>query len=262
VPVGGVLEELKDGLKKVPRPDFITLTGSGEPTLHSGLADVILGVRKITSLPVAILTNASLFYEDEVRKACSLADVVLPSLDAGDEETFKLVNRPAPGLTFQTFLDSLKTFWLGYSGQIWLEVFVIHPVTDCTAAVMKIARAARMFHPDWIHLITAVRPPAEDFVKEVPDNDLVRFAEFFSPRAQCMYSASSISTGVHPTAESVIEILKRRPCTLESMAGILNLPPVEIIKYVDEMKSRGVLTSSRRGESIFFSATSDETAKT
>jgi len=262
VAVADVLRDLKSALEKTPDPDYVTLSGSGEPTLHSRIGAVIEGIRAITTLPIAVLTNGTLFSDEKVRSECNLADVVLPSLDAGDEQTFKIVNRPAAGLTFQGLLKGLTAFRRGFKGQIWLEVFLVGGVTDNSAAVGKIARAAASICPDRIHLNTAVRPTAEGFVQPDSVTDLKRYADFFDPRAEFAFPLSSKSSGIGILDEHLLDILKRRPCTLESMAKILNLPPVEIIKYVDEMESRGLLVISRRGENIFFSAVPEETVKT
>ena len=261
-PVADVLRDLKNALEKTPDPDYVTLSGSGEPTLHSRIGAVIEGIRAITTLPIAVLTNGTLFSDEKVRSACSLADVVLPSLDAWDEETFKTVNRPAAGLTFQGLLEGLTSFRRSFTGQIWLEVFLIGGVTDSNAAVSRIARAAASISPDRIHLNTAVRPTAEGFVQPVSVPGLKRYADFFDPRAEFAFPLPSKSSEIGILDEQLLEILKRRPCTLESMAGILNLPPVEIIKYVDEMESKGLLAISRRGDNIFFSAAPEEMVKT
>ena len=253
VPVDEILGDLERYLKNIPRPDFITLSGSGEPTLHSGLRDIIIGIRTITTLPVAVLTNGSLFNDKDVREACSLADVVLPSLDAGDEDTFNKINRPAEGLTLHSLIDGLTDFWLDFGGRIWLEVFLVPSVTDNEDSVKKIARLTELFRPHWIHLNTAVRPSTEESVKPVSDADMKRFARFFKPEAQCVFSskANHVTPGV--PIEKLHETLKRRPCTLTDMAGILNVPPVEITKYIEEMMSEGKLDVIRHGENTYFS---------
>lgn len=259
--VADVLYDLEQALEKTPDPDFITLSGSGEPTLHSEIGAIIKGVRQITALPVAVLTNSSLLNDEKVRAACSLADVVLPSLDAGDEETFNAVNRPVPGLTFQSLLDGLVAFRRDFRGQIWLEVFLIPSVTGNDTVVRKIARMAKTFRPDRIHLNTAVRPTAEGFVQPVPVSELQRYAIFFNPGAEFAFQLPSKRSGSGLLAGHLLEILERRPCTLEGMAGILNIPPVQITKYLDGLVSKGQLEMSRRGSDIYFSAVPERAAK-
>ena len=256
VPVTDVLFQLKNALKKVPRPDFITLSGSGEPTLHSRLGDIIRGIRSITSLPVAVLTNGSLFYDSKVRRDCALADLVLPSLDACDEETFQEINRPVSGMTFHDLIDGLMAFWREYTGQIWLEVFLLHPLTDSDHIVKKIAHLTRSFRPDWIHLLTVCRPPSESCVQAVSRARLERFSRFFEPRAQCVFSTSSLRKGPEPALVEVQNILKRRPCTLEDLTGILDIPPVEIFKYVNRLMSEGHVINIRHNKNLYYRAES------
>ena len=103
-----IIAEVRQKLKTVPRPDYITLSGSGEPTLHAGIGEIIDGIQRITDVPVAVMTNGSLFYDPEVRRACLHADLILPTLDAGDEETFQAINRPAAGLTLARVAEAAK----------------------------------------------------------------------------------------------------------------------------------------------------------
>ena len=102
VPEKEVLEELKaflkDGSSSV---DYLSLGGSGEPTLHSKIRSIIKGIKEITDIPVAVITNGSLFCKKEVRDDLLRADVVLPSLDAVSPEIFKKINRPNARLSVE-----------------------------------------------------------------------------------------------------------------------------------------------------------------
>jgi wyosine [tRNA(Phe)-imidazoG37] synthetase (radical SAM superfamily) len=120
LPVEAVLAELKSRLADGLEADFITIGGSGEPTLHSRLGALIDGIKKLTSIPVAVLTNGTLLYKKDVRADCAKADVVLPSLDAADEQTFRRINRPRSGLTVEQLISGLCAFRSEFTGQIWL----------------------------------------------------------------------------------------------------------------------------------------------
>ena len=102
VPLEDVLDEVKEKLST--RPDYITLSGSGEPTLFSPLGDLIVGIKSMTGIPVALLTNGSLLWQADVREAIRDVDLLIPSLDAGDEAMFRRVNRPHGGLSFEQML--------------------------------------------------------------------------------------------------------------------------------------------------------------
>jgi wyosine [tRNA(Phe)-imidazoG37] synthetase (radical SAM superfamily) len=251
-----VLYDLKRALQVIPRPDLITLAGSGEPTLHSGIGDIILGIRSFTPIPVAILTNGSLLGNINVQRDCSLADIVLPSLDAGDEDTFQKVNRSAPGLSFRSLLDGLNDFRRAFKGQIWLEVLLLRGITDNDASVRQIAGCAGEICPDRIHLNTAVRPTAEKSARAVPLSELERFTVFFKPTAQVAFRPITNAEKPGLPLERVLETLGRRPCTLEELAGIMQISPVEVIKIIEKMLQRNELNVVRRGQDIHYTAAS------
>ena len=97
-PLRNVLKELEAHLPS--EPDWITIAGSGEPTLHSGIGSLIKAAKAITDTRIAVLTNGSLLWLPEVRDALCGADLVIPSLDAGEERLFRHVNRPHRDITF------------------------------------------------------------------------------------------------------------------------------------------------------------------
>ena len=128
VAIEPVISELKSRIAKGLQADFITISGSGEPTLNSRLGDLIGEIKKITNIPIAVLTNGTLFFDASVRADCAKADVVLPSLDAGDEATFQKINRPHKDISIEKLISGLCQFRREYKGQIWLEVFFIEGI--------------------------------------------------------------------------------------------------------------------------------------
>jgi len=137
VPIDIVIDQLKAKLSS-NKPDCITLSGSGEPTLFSQLEELISRIKDITDIPVAALTNGSLLWLPEVRKALKSADMVVPSLDAGSSRIFQYVNRPHLDITFSKMLQGLVEFRRDYSGQYWLEVFLLAGVTTPEAEVNRL----------------------------------------------------------------------------------------------------------------------------
>ena len=115
VPMDAVLDELKRKLET--RPDYITLSGSGEPTLYSRLGEIIGRIREITDVPVAVLTNGSLLWKKEVREEVAMADLVLPSLDADNDYNFRFINRPHPDISFDQLIEGLIEFRSEFTGQ-------------------------------------------------------------------------------------------------------------------------------------------------
>ena len=118
--------------------DYLTLSGSGEPTLHAEFGRVLAFLRD-QPIPSVLLTNGTLLNLPEVREAAALAQVVKVSLSAWDRKSFEWVNRPHPQLAFESFFDGLKQFRNGYDGQLWLEVFLLTGINAMARDVEKIA---------------------------------------------------------------------------------------------------------------------------
>jgi wyosine [tRNA(Phe)-imidazoG37] synthetase (radical SAM superfamily)/predicted Fe-Mo cluster-binding NifX family protein len=174
VPVHKVLAEVRAALGS--EPEWITLAGSGEPTLHCGLGAVIKGIKQLTSTPVAVLTNGSLFWQPQVRDDLAAADLVMPSLDAPDAALFRRVNRPHHAIGFGRMVDGLGRFRRKFRGLYWLEVFLLDGVTSSDADVERLAALADGIAPDLVQLNTVARPPAEPTAAGVPAQTLERLA--------------------------------------------------------------------------------------
>jgi wyosine [tRNA(Phe)-imidazoG37] synthetase (radical SAM superfamily) len=182
VPLEDVLDELEERLPY--GPDVITLSGCGEPTLHSRMGELIDRIKKRTTLPVAVLTNSSLLWQDEVRAQLLRADVICPSLDAGDEETFRAVNRPHRGIAYEEILYGLHQLRHQFRGQMNLEILLLESFTATEEHVAKLAQRARAIHPDRIQLNTTTRPHAGRTVIPVPARRLAELADLFDPPAE------------------------------------------------------------------------------
>ena len=165
VPVRQVLAQIKRALAGGQKIDCLTFSGSGEPTLHSGLGRIIAGIKRITAIPVVVLTNSSLLSSPKTRRDLRAADIVVPSLDAVTPSVFAKVNRPHPSLNVAKIIDGLVRFRKEYKGQIWLEVMLVEGVNDGLSHFKKLKDAIALIKPDKVQLNTVVRPPAEKFAR-------------------------------------------------------------------------------------------------
>jgi wyosine [tRNA(Phe)-imidazoG37] synthetase (radical SAM superfamily) len=257
-PVTEVLAEVKDKLNEGVAPDHITLAGSGEPTLHQRLDDIILGIKEISDVPVALLTNGSLLYRPKVREACGLADVVLPSLDAPDERVFERINRPNTEITFDRLIEGLTKFRDEYGGPIWLEVFMIQGLNTSDESLGEFVRLFDEIRPDKIQLNTVVRPTAESNVAPVTAADLERIAAKFGERAEVVadFPGTSAVTRVYgepsATQQSVLEMLQRRPCSVDDIAYGLAVSPTEARQCVRELLAAKAITVKKLHGSTFY----------
>jgi len=241
VPLDDVLAELKDNLST--RPDYITLSGSGEPTLYSRLDELIEGIRSMTDIPIAVLTNGSLLWDREVADTLMGADLIVPSLDAGSEAIFRAVNRPHDEISFDRMMQGLIEFRREFQGQYWLEVFLLAGHNAIAAEVEKLVDCVNRINPDRVQLNTATRPPAEDYAATVQRSDLNQLAEMFDPPAEVIADFR----GVHQHSEfaagrqGVMDLLRRRPCSIEDVADGLGMHRNEVVKYVEELTDQKLL---------------------
>ena len=256
VPVEPVLAELKDRLTEGLQADFITISGSGEPTLNSRLGELIDGIKKITDIPVAILTNGTLLYKQEVRADCVKADVVLPSLDAGDEQTFQKVNRPHKDISIEKLIDGLCEFRNEFSGQIWLEVFIVEGLNTDNEQIAKIKNAIERIRPDKVQLNTAVRPTAQMGVKRVDAEKLQVIATRLGEKCEVVADFLPGRCGklTESKAEDVLSMLKRRPCSLNDICSGLGIHRNEALKHITHLQQQGFVHSERKDGTTFFKA--------
>ncbi len=228
VPTAAILTELDAWLELKQPLDFITLAGSGEPTLHARfgeILDFIAGQKLVRS---ALLTNSTLLFLPEVRAAAARADVVKATLSAWDQSSFAAVARPHPDLRFERVLDGLRHFRDEYPGAIWLEVFLVPGVNAALEQVKRIAALAQTIRPDRIQLNTAVRPTAERQVQALSPEMLQELTSFFSPMAEVIARFSGTAQReARASLDSIMAMLRRRPCTAEDVAHSFSLAAAE-----------------------------------
>jgi len=189
------------------------------------------------------LTNGSLLWREDVRRQLMHADLVLPSLDAGDRLMFSTINRPHPDITFEQMLDGLVAFREEYRGEYWLEVVLLAGYTAIPTEVRKIADIARKIKPDRIQLNTVVRPPVEDYAYAVDRPCLEELAELFEPRAEVIAEMVRAEWPAQQAAacESVLQMIRRRPCDLEDIANGLGVHRNEVLKCIQELNDHALL---------------------
>jgi wyosine [tRNA(Phe)-imidazoG37] synthetase (radical SAM superfamily) len=221
--VAEIIRELEDYLADPPAPpDYVTMAGSGEPTLNSGIGEIIAAVKKLTATPVAVLTNGSLCYLPEVRAEMAAADVILPSLDAGREETFRRINRPHPTLTLELVVSGLRALRREYAGQIWLEIMVLKGLNDSEEELTCLKGLLRDIAPDRVQLNTAVRPVADPAAQALTKEAMERVAAFLGEGSEVVAAAiASAPERLGVEDHEVLEMLARRPMTARQVAQAL-----------------------------------------
>ena len=254
VPVDGILEELGARLAENPDLDFITLSGSGEPTLNSDIGRLIDGIKEMTDVPVAVLTNGTLLTDPEVRAELANADVVAPSVDGVSRAAFERVNRPHESLDPAVIADALVAFAREFRGKIWLEVVFVEGLNDDSGEVDRIAGIIDDVKPDKVHVNTVVRPPAAPHARALTQERLEEIAERFGPTAEVIAGPAgpSQSAVAGDASGVVVAMVARRPVTAIDVARATGMSVAAAAEMLNQLVENGVLSVVRHGESLYY----------
>lgn len=203
--------------------DWITIIGSGEPTLHSELGQLILDIKQRTPLPVAVMTNGALLFRPKVRRELMAADAVIPSLDAGESLLYRKINRPWPKLTFKRHVAGMRAFSREYAGKLWIETMLIAGLNDNDQALFELRDCLKEIEPDEIHINIPIRPPAETWVEAPPPARLERARQILGESARVVHKPTHMAdlSTLPRLEETIQEIITRHPMTEEELNEVL-----------------------------------------
>jgi wyosine [tRNA(Phe)-imidazoG37] synthetase (radical SAM superfamily) len=226
--------------------DVLTFSSAGEPTLYEPIGELIREIkRQFRPLPLVVLTNGSLLWDPKVRDALLSADRVVPSLDAVTEEVFQSLNRPHPGLDPALILEGLKAFRKDFRKQLHIEVMLVAGLNDHPEELKKIRSVIDSLGPDQVELNTVVRPPAD------PDSRGLSAAEMEAVRGSFPADKTEIIgrfkgfRGIERDLNidrRVLDMVRRRPCTVEEMAASLGVPLDELKQTITELIEKEHIT--------------------
>lgn len=253
VPVRKVLDELTKRLEIIT-PDAITLSGSGEPTLYSEIDKVIASIKRITGTKIAILTNGSLFWQEEVRQRVCGADIIMPTLTTAFEETFRIIHRSHPALSLEIIIEGLRHLRQIYDGQIFLEVFFLAGINDSEKELEGLREVIEVISPEKIQLNTVVRPPADQSAILLDMERLKELRNFFGEKAEIIAEAPLRKTWGKrdPTVESILEMAKRRPLRASDIARLFNMSLEEAEGVVKGLEIKGTLRQQKHLGEVYY----------
>ena len=237
-PANEILAEVKEVIAEYPNLDHITISGSGEPTLNIKIGDIIRGIKRMTNIPIAVLTNGTLLNDPEVRRDLMDADIVSPSLDAVSTEIFEKIDRPNPNLRIDFIIEGIKTFRREFKGRMWIEILFVKGMNDFDEEVFKMKQVLDEIQPEIIHINTVTRPPAYSIAQGVEENRLKEIQKILGDRSEIV----GISKEIHETREhtfdkqAILALLKRRAMTVDQMIKSLGVQKEEIIEWLNQLE--------------------------
>jgi len=257
VPAEDIIRELQDYFRTQKNPDFITFSGYGEPTLNSEIGTIFDYLkREKPEVPIAVLTNGTLLFEKEVREAIMRADLVLPSLDSATEEGFKRINHPVKTISLRQYIEGLVTFRQEFTGQIWLEVFILPGYNDSITDLDALKKELLRIKPDKIQLNTLDRPGTVSGLRSATRQELQSIIDYWDlPNVEIIAAAlerTKMASYRKDVENVIVETINRRPCTLDDLSKILGLHVNELNKYLDALEASGKVHTERQDRGLFY----------
>lgn len=218
--------ELKEIIDKHPKIEYITIAGSGEPTLHKSLDKIILNIKKITQnkIPVCVITNSSLLYRKDVRKELGQADLIIPSLDAVFQKVFARINHPHKKINLEKIIEGIIKLRREFKGEIWLEIMLVGGVNDTLKEAKKLKEIIEKVSPDKVQLNIPVRPPVS--MLTLPSFERVKeIKRIIGGNVEILSRVSSDKQVrlVKEVDKEILKYLKRRPATFKDLTSSLGI---------------------------------------
>ncbi len=261
-PTDEIIRELDEFLSEKPKLDYITFSGAGEPTLHSGIGRIVGFIKKkYPEYSLCLITNGTLLGDAKLAKELESVDLVIPSLDAADENTFRKINRPFGSLSCSSHINSLESFRKHFKASLWLEIFVVPGLNDSPESVDAILKAIERIKPDKVQLNSLDRPGSEKWVRKAGEGEFLQFVKALEPVVKVEIIGKTSCPGKEMNAkelqvpeveERILELVRRRPCTLPEICTALGHEEDSIRKVLDGMSVAGMIRTEKMQRGVFY----------
>ncbi|HDD35973.1 MAG TPA: radical SAM protein [Archaeoglobus veneficus] len=248
-PKKDILEEIVKVVKETKKSgksfDYITFVGEGEPTLCKDLGWLIEKSKEFGK--VAVITNGSLLFDEDVRNELAECDVVIPSLDAADQKTFLRINRPVR-LSIDKIIEGMIEFRKIFRNELSIEVMLVKDYNDSNAVLSKIKNALERINPDKVYLMTFTRPPAEK-VEPASNSRLLQAYSIIGEKlnVELIINPEQGEFWIN-SLDDLISILKRHPMRKDQIEGFLKKLNLDI----KTIKNLGVKEVKYKDNTFFF----------
>ena len=237
-----------DLLNEKDKPDYLTFVSNGEPTLDRHLGETIETL-KIFGIPIAVITNASLLFNPNVRDALYLADWVSVKVDSNDRTIWEWINRPDSNLDFECYRESVIDFSVKYSGKLMTETMLVSGVNDSQNALKQTAELLYSIQPDIAYLSIPIRPPAVSSIKIPSESAMIEAHQILSEKniqVEFLLGFEGTDTGytgniiedivdmctVHPIREdTMMELLTKDNATPDILTSLIEQKYIKAVQY-------------------------------
>lgn len=216
-----IIEEFKAYLADSDQFDIVTVCGEGEPTLCSNLGEIIHELKSLTDKPVAVITNGALLYDPQVRAELMEADLVMPSLDAGDAATARRIDRPHGHLDYEKSFEGLSAFTHEYTGELWMEIMLVDGINDSDSSIAELKERLKQLRYDRLYINTPVRPPAEDEVCVITKERMAYAVEQLGGINLDIMASANFFSEIEDSYEAVCSMIQRHPMNQFEISSFL-----------------------------------------
>jgi wyosine [tRNA(Phe)-imidazoG37] synthetase (radical SAM superfamily) len=254
VPTQQILREIRDVLKKNQHIDFLTFSGSGEPTLHKDIGYLINEAKKLTKIPVAVLTNGSLLHMSEVRNDLKNADLVIPTLCTADRDIYRMIHRGSETIDIDKVIEGYVRFRKMYNGKIWLELMLIRGINDTSEQIRNLKEVIDRINPDKIQLNTVVRPPSEEHAHPVSLETMQKIKKILGEKCEIIVDLeTNTTTERHDNQlKRITATIVRRPVTIDDLIKITGMHRAQILKYLQVLTKMGTIEISKHNKKEYY----------
>lgn len=255
-PVYDIIEELKTYLLPLPKLDFITFSGAGEPTLYLKIGEIISFLKSnYPQYKICLITNGILFSDKFLQKEVLSADIIIPSVDAADLETFEKINRPSLSLDFISALNGLLEFSREFKGEIWAEVFIIEGINDNDVSLQNIKTYLEKLNPFKIQINSLDRPSAESWVKKASIDTLLKVRALLGDKAEIVSrreSRAQIEIQSADIEQQLLKTLRIRPLTFNDIVLLTNLSSEKVESWLSILEQEKKIKTELNGPILFY----------
>ena len=262
-PTSEVLSELGGYLESDPELDYITFSGAGEPTLHSGIGRIIAFIKdNYPEYKIALLTNGMLLSDEETFNDVKDVDLIVPSLDAADEATFKKINRPAEEFDFSLLIDSFRRFHQHSDAEFILEIFIVPGINDTPESLAGFAEAVKYINPDKVQLNSLDRPGAESWVPKMSEEAMKRVKQKlngsieieivgkFTPSESANFAENEDE--YKNIDQKILDLIARRPATLDDFKASMGYSEDTLRNVLNRLIKKQLIVSEKRERGEFY----------